>query len=219
MTLHAPPGPAHQLLPGAQGWPPGFDRLASPPARLRVLGRLPPWPRPVAIVGTRFADDDALVFARRLARELVAAGCAVLSGGAHGVDGAAHAGALEAGGITIAVLAHGFDQLYPRSHAGLFRRILAQGGALASERLDGSHIRRASFVQRNRLIAAMAEAIVVVQAPARSGALSTAAAGFSLGIPVFCDDPERDADHRRLYPQQCAVGEPVRRPVSGPHGP
>jgi DNA processing protein len=139
----------------------------------------------VAIVGTRYADAEALAFTRELAAALTEAGLAVVSGGAWGVDAAAHRGALEAGGRTAVVLPIGFDRAYPARHRPLFARIAREGGALVTEQDDGVHPARWTFLARNRLIAALSAATVVVQAPARSGALSTAAAARALEKPVF----------------------------------
>ncbi|MFW6051664.1 MAG: DNA-processing protein DprA [Myxococcota bacterium] len=171
------------LDPSDPRWPEGLDRLAEPPATLHVVGRPPPWPRAVAVVGTRRADDDALDFARELGARLAGAGCTVVSGGARGVDAAAHEGALEAGGPTVAVLASGIRWPYPPEHGPLFRRIAAHG-ALVAELEDCAPL-RGRFLARNRLIAGLAQAVVVVQAPHRSGALSTAAHARRLERPVL----------------------------------
>ena len=145
---------------------------------------MPGLDRAVAIVGTRAADVEALELAHDLAADLCAAGCVVISGGARGIDAAAHEGALSTGGRTVAVLASGFVPAYPPEHARLFARIEASG-ALVSEHPDGTPPRAGLFLQRNRLVAALGRAVVVVQAPARSGALSTASWARSLGRPVL----------------------------------
>lgn len=149
-----------------------------------MRGRLPELTGAIAVVGTRYADEDALAFAFELGRELAAAGRTVVSGGALGIDAAAHRGALDAGGPTVAVLATGFDPAYPPSHRELFAEIAAEG-ALVSEADDGSPPAGWTFLARNRLIAALGSAVVVVQAPARSGALSTARLALRLNKPVF----------------------------------
>ena len=127
----------------------------------------------MAIVGTRHPDEEALLFTRELARDLCAAGVTIVSGGAYGIDAAAHEGAMDASGRTVAVLATGLRKAYPPRHGPLFGRI-AENGALVTEALDEQKPFPALFLARNRLIAALAEAVVVVQAPRRSGALSTA---------------------------------------------
>ncbi len=155
------------------GWPPALAELPDPPLWLRVAGMLPRSGPAVAIVGTRHADEDAVRFARQLAGDLCAAGVTVISGGAYGIDAAAHAGALEASGRTVAVLATGLAEAYPPRHGPLFGRI-AEIGALVTEAMDDQRPFPGLFLARNRLIAALAETVVVVQAPGRSGALSTA---------------------------------------------
>jgi DNA processing protein len=182
-TRTSPPA-EERLRPDSPHWPARLRQLAEPPAELRVRGALPSWDGAIAVVGTRYADDGALELAQQLGAALAAEGRAVISGGAVGVDAAAHRGALEVGGPTVAVLASGFDPPFPRSHEALFAQIAACG-ALISEREDGYPSERWTFLSRNRLIAALAEAVVVVQAPLRSGALSTAAAAARLKKPIF----------------------------------
>jgi DNA processing protein len=171
------------LLPADPAWPRALNDLPDPPAQLRIRGVLPDLRGAVAVVGTRYASDDALDFTHVLARDLAAAGRTVISGGARGVDAAAHRGALEAGGPTLCVLPAGFSPPYPPEHAALFAAITSRG-ALLSDRPDGAPL-RPLFLQRNRLIAALAEVTVVVQAPVRSGALSTAARARGLGRAVL----------------------------------
>ena len=172
--IQLPTAPS-ELRPADRGWPIGLAYLtpAHRPPLLFVAGELPDLRGAVAIVGTRYADEAALEFTHSLAAALARAGRAVVSGGAGGIDAAAHRGCLEAGGRTVAVLATGFARAYPAQHAGLFATIAAQG-ALVCEQRDPRELAGRSFLERNRLVAALADAVVVVQAPARSGALSTA---------------------------------------------
>ena len=176
--------PIYTLHPGSEKWPAGLADLRDSPDQLFVAGSLPDADQRVAIVGTRFADADGLEFARQLARELSRAGAVIVSGGAAGIDSAAHLGALDAGGKTVAVLATGLINAYPKQNAKLFATI-AENGALVCE-TEG---RRASggwiFLRRNRLIAALAQTVVVVQAPSRSGALATARVALTLKRRVF----------------------------------
>ncbi|HJL20201.1 MAG TPA: DNA-processing protein DprA [Sandaracinaceae bacterium LLY-WYZ-13_1] len=158
--------------------------LAEPPSRLWARGSLPRHPA-VAIVGTRRADRDALAFTRRLAAELAEAGAAVISGGAEGIDAAAHRGALDAGGRTWVVQAAPLDAPYPRRHRRLFEAVLEADGGWLSETPPGEPAYPSRFLARNRLVAALADAVVVVQAPARSGALSTARHAEALERPLF----------------------------------
>lgn len=173
------------LLPTDAAWPQGLSALARPPEQLRVLGALPKLAGAIAIVGTRVADDDALAFTHDLAEDLASQGHTIVSGGAIGVDAAAHRGALAAGGATIVVLPTGFAPPYPDEHRGLFREVVERGGALVTEQPDELKPHAGTFLARNRIIAALAERVVVTQAPLRSGALSTAAAARGLEKPVF----------------------------------
>lgn len=156
------------------------------PTQLHVRGDLPSLACAVAIVGTRAADDDGLAFTSRLAGELAQAGVVVVSGGARGIDSAAHRGALSVGGRTVAVLASGLDAPYPPENAPLFEAIVQGRGALVSELPDGVAPHPGQFLRRNRLVAAAVQAVVVVQAPARSGALATARWAQRLGKTLFC---------------------------------
>ena len=150
----------------------------------RVVGELPDVSRAIAVVGTRRADDEALDFAYELARHLALNGWAVVSGGAVGIDRAAHEGAIDGGGQTVAVLPTGLDAAYPRANHDLFVRVV-EAGCLLTEVEDGTDPQRGRFLTRNRLIAALGRSTVVVQAPARSGALSTARIAQRLGRAVF----------------------------------
>jgi len=120
----------------------------------------------------------------------------VVSGLARGIDGAAHRGALEAGGASVAVLPGGLDAVTPRHHAGLAEALCARGG-LVSERASGPPPFRGTFLDRNRLIAALGAATVVVEAAARSGALATAAAARRLGRPVLAVPGDVDRETSR----------------------
>ncbi|MEM7448002.1 MAG: DNA-processing protein DprA [Myxococcota bacterium] len=181
--LHLRPGDARW---GNELWPTGLSALRRPPRELRVLGSIADslGQRRVAIVGTRRADVSALDFAESLSRDLASLDACVVSGGALGIDAAAHRGALSAGGATWAVLPTGFAPCYPAQNQALFRRIQTSG-ALISELEDGAVPRPSRFIERNRLIAAFSHALVVVQAPLRSGALSTARVAMRLGVPVL----------------------------------
>ena len=139
----------------------------------------------VAVVGARAASRRALEQAAALGAGLGARGAVVVSGGAVGVDAAAHRGALRAGGQTVAVLGTGVDVPYPARHRALFDAIAAGGGALVSPFPPGTEARSWHFPRRNRLIAALAHGVVVVEAQVRSGALSTARAARELGRRVM----------------------------------
>jgi DNA processing protein len=120
------------LRPDDADWPRALDDLDPAPERLRIAGRLPDLDRAVAIVGTRAAETEALDFAYDLAGDLSRAGCPIVSGGARGIDAAAHEGALAAGGTTVAFLATGLRVPYPPEHRDLFARIVANGAPAAS---------------------------------------------------------------------------------------
>ena len=177
-------GRARPLTSTSDDYPAGLRDLSDAPDALRIAGELPDLDRAVSIVGTRRADDEALDFAYSLARELALRGVAVVSGGAIGVDRAAHEGAIDAGGRTVVVLPTGLDVPYPRANHELFARA-AEAGCLLTEVDDDASAQPGRFLRRNRLIAALGRSTVVVQAPARSGALSTARFATRLGRPVF----------------------------------
>jgi DNA processing protein len=176
---------ARSIRPGDGPYPARLGRLADRPTELRVRGELRPELRRVAVVGSREADAYGEEMARELAAGLARAGVSVVSGGARGVDAAAHLGALEAGGHTVAVLGTGVDVAYPARHRDLFERILEAGGALVSELADGAGARREHFPRRNRLVSGMSEAVVVVQAARGSGALITARWARAQGVPLL----------------------------------
>jgi DNA processing protein len=147
-----------------------------------VVGPEPPGPAAsVSVVGGRRASPLRRAAARALGSGLAAAGWCVASGGAVGVDAAAHTGALDAGGRTVVVLGCGLDVVYPRANADLLARVRAVGGTIVSEHPPGARPRAAHFLPRNRLIAALAAAVVVVEAAVDSGSLSTARAAGSRG--------------------------------------
>ncbi|KAE8762494.1 DNA-processing protein DprA, partial [Georgenia thermotolerans] len=179
----------HLLVPGDPGWPAALDDLGEArPFALWVRGRLAAGPddgarRQVAVVGARAATTYGQHVAAELAAGMVEAGVAVVSGGAYGIDAAAHRGALGADGHTVAVLAGGVDRLYPAGNSALLEAVVAAGGVVA-EVPPGCAPSRSRFLARNRLIAALGAATVVVEAAWRSGALSTAAHAATLARPV-----------------------------------
>lgn len=175
---------ARTLGPQDDRYPAALGRLADPPVRLRVVGEVGDRRR-VAVVGTRLDDGYGREVAGEIAGGLARAGLTVVSGGAAGIDGVAHRAALEAGGHTVAVFGTGIDVAYPPEHRPLFEEIVAGGGALLSELSDGQPPTAWTFPRRNRIVAALSEAVVVVRAGLRSGALITAGIARRLGIPVF----------------------------------
>ncbi len=165
---------AEVLVYPDEEYPALLRQIASPPLALFVRGTLEPRDgRAVALVGTRQASSYGVQVARAFATEFAQAGVTVVSGLARGIDRAAHEAALEAGGRTIAVLGTGIDVVYPGAHRGLAQRIVEQG-ALVTEFLPGTPPHAGNFPVRNRIISGLSLGVVVVEAPARSGALITA---------------------------------------------
>lgn len=169
-----------------EAYPPALLTLDPRPPTLYVAGDAQAFEkRCVAIVGTRRASGYGLSVATEIADELARADVVVISGLALGVDGAAHRAAVAAGGRSIAVLPSPLDRVYPPRHRPLAREIVATGGALVSEVPTGATVGRPDFARRNRIIAGLAEAVVVVEAPDRSGALLTAAAASAIGRELY----------------------------------
>ena len=169
------------------GLPPLLRAIHDPPPGLFVRGAAPAavLERPaVAIVGARACSGYGASVARSLGQELAAAGLVVVSGLARGVDGEAHRGALDAGGSTVAVLGCGIDRDYPAAHAGLARRI-AETGLIVSEYAPAVEPAPWRFPARNRIVAGLAAATVVVEARERSGALITSDLALEAGREVF----------------------------------
>lgn len=154
--------------------PVGLADLEHPPTRLFLWGSLPPAPW-VALVGTRRPSPAAARFTHELAADLTRSGVTVVSGGAQGIDAAAHRGALSVGGRTVLVAPSSFDRPYPSEHAELFHEIVRCGGAVISEHEREAVARRHVFFSRNAILVACAAAVVVVQSPLRSGARNAAA--------------------------------------------
>lgn len=166
-----------------------------------------------ALVGSREADEDTQRLTRALARGLAEQGVVVVSGGARGVDTAAHEAALEAGGKTLAVLGGGLDQLYPATNRPLFRRVVEQGGLLLSPFAPKQEVRRHNFPRRNPLIAALSVLTIVTRAGEDSGSLLTAREALRIGrgvlaVPGSLQSPEHQGANRLLvegaWPLVCA---------------
>lgn len=164
-------------------YPPALRSLSDPPPALFVRGRLEHGPA-VAIVGSRRATSYGRAVAERLAADLAAAGVTVVSGLARGIDAAAHRGALDGGGCTVAVLGCGVDVVYPREHGALADAIAVRG-ALVSEFAPGSPPLPGHFPRRNRLISGLALGVVVVEGTDDSGALLTVDYALEQGREVF----------------------------------
>jgi len=212
----------------AAAYPERLRRLAAAPPVLFVQGDPAVLARRcVAVVGARAASAYGRRIASEFAAEITRAGVVVVSGLAHGVDGAAHAGALEAGGLTVAVQGRGPDGVYPASHRGLAQRIRTSG-ALLSEFAPRVPPRAGHFPLRNRIISALSEAVVVVEARMRSGSLGTARHALDQGVDVFAvpgpiDAPTSEGPNRLLRDGAGAVLEPADvlaaiglEPLAGP---
>ena len=166
-------------------YPESLRHIHGPPPVLYLRGNPQVLRSPcLALVGSRHASRDGLNHAKGFARALAEQGIAVVSGLALGIDGAAHRGALEAGGLTVGVLANGVDTPYPRQHGTLATEIL-QDGALVSELPPGTPARPHLFPQRNRIISGLCQGVLVVEAGVRSGSLITARLAMEQGREVF----------------------------------
>ena len=167
-------------------YPAVLAALTDAPPLLWVRGDVAALSRPgVAVAGARAASSLGTRMARRLAIDLAERGFSIVSGLARGIDAAAHTGALEAGGRTVAVLAGGVDSIYPAEHSDLAVRIAAEGGALVSEAPMGRAARSADFPKRNRIVTGLSLGAVVVEAALRSGSLVTARLAAEQGREVM----------------------------------
>jgi DNA processing protein len=195
---------------GEAGYPPLLGEIYSPPFLLYYLGRLPDPEKPAAaLVGTRKPSPAAAAQAYSLGRGLAGAGIAVVSGLALGIDAMAHRGCVDGGGVTVAVLGSGLDELYPASNRPLARRILASGGAIVSEYPPGTKPCRWNFPERNRIISGLARGTVIVEAPERSGALHTARFALEQGRDLWAGKAglvsPRGAGTRKLVEDGCGT--------------
>ena len=176
---------ARLIVRGDPEYPDLLASIHDPPLVLYVQGALNLEDTPVAIVGTRVPTPYGRRMARRLALGVSQRGLTVVSGLARGIDTEAHLGALEAKGRTWAVLGTGLGRMYPPENAALARRIVAEGGAVISERpLDGPPVREA-FPRRNRIVAGLSWSVTVVEGRHKSGSLITAKDALNMGRPVL----------------------------------
>ena len=194
---------AQFLTPESENWPESLNELAAPPIGLVVKGDVTILSeRALAIVGTRNPTPYGVRIAGEFAAGFVDREWNIVSGGAYGIDSAAHKGALIAEGVTIAVLAAGVDVAYPAGNSRLFAEI-AETGALISEVLPGAHAIPARFLTRNRLIAALSSSTLVVEAAFLSGLLRTARDAAELMRPVMAipgpiNAPTSEGCHRLI---------------------
>jgi DNA processing protein len=195
---------------GSELYPDLLASIPAPPAELQVRGSLPLSGLGLAIVGSRRPTLYGLRTARELAAACAGFGIPVVSGLARGIDAAAHAACLKAGGITWAVLGSGLDWVYPPEHAELARDIAASGGAVLSEFAAGTPPQAGNFPRRNRIISGLALGVVVVEGDLKSGALITAKAALEQGREVFAvpgpvDSPMSEGPHELLRQGACLL--------------
>lgn len=163
-----------------------LDSIHRAPKELFVRGTLPEnRPPTVAIIGTRRPTRYGQEVASMLARDLAKRGVVIVSGLALGIDAIAHRGALDAHGVTIAVLASGIDDITPRTNRALGEAIIEQGGAVVSEYEPGTPAFTSQFLARNRIVSGLSDAVIIVEAAARSGTLATATFALEQGRDVF----------------------------------
>ena len=178
-------GPRHVLADGDAGFPAALAAIPEPPQSLYLVGSPAAMQEGIAIVGARKATPYGLGCAARFARIAAECGVCVVSGGARGCDAAAQRAALDAGGCTVTFLGGGCDMLYPAENAGLFQRIVDAGGAVVSEHEWSEPPLRYRFRARNRLIAGLARATLIVEAGLPSGTFSTADEALAAGREVL----------------------------------
>ena len=181
--------PREVLLPCDDAWPGVLDRIAQPPQLLVLRGRRDLLDglaarQAVAVGGTRSASPHGIRMAEELGHALARSGWPVISGLAEGIDAAVHEACLQADGAPVAVLGTGLDRVYPRHHDA-FQKAVSQQGLLISERSSQEPVQRGHFAHRNRLIVALASALVVVECPERSGALISARLAEECSCPVW----------------------------------
>ena len=192
-------------------YPAALKATYDPPPILYVKGKLASEvTASVAIVGSRAATPQGRALARSLAADLCACGVEIVSGLARGIDAEAHRGALDASGRTVAVLGSALDRIYPREHAGLGDAIAEHGGAVVSEFPLGTGPERFHFPRRNRVIAGLAQAVLVVEAALKSGALSTARFALEegrdvLAVPGHPREPLAEGTNGLLRDGACLV--------------
>ncbi len=178
-------GPRFEIDITDERYPRSFGEVRNPPERLYVMGSLEAIQEGLAIIGARKATPYGLDATARFARMAAEAGIPIISGGARGCDSASHRAALEVGGITIAVLGGGIDELYPKENRQLFQQIIDGGGAVISEHAWDVAPRPYYFRARNRIIAGASKATLIIEAGMPSGTFSTADEALGSGKAVL----------------------------------
>lgn len=200
----------HLVMRGEAQYPRLLERINRPPHLLFCMGNPQlDVPFPIAVVGTRKASPYGLLHTRRISRELADAGVCIVSGLALGVDAAAHMGALDSRGRTIAVLGSALDKMYPPENNGLMDEIIASGGSVISEYAPGTAPTRYSFLERNRIIAGMSLGTLITEGPYRSGASHTARCALEEGREVFAVPGDIDREGSQLPNRLIAEGAHV----------
>lgn len=173
-----------------------LKEIQDPPEQLYIHGSLPQNTPSLAIVGTRKASREGIRIAEEFAEYFAAMGIAIISGLAMGIDTAAHKGSLNQGGVTVAVLGTNLEVIYPAANTKLAEKIVQGGGALISEYFSSELPHKSNFLRRNRIISGLSSAVLIVEAPQRSGSLATARFAAEQGREVFVvPGPIRDVNY------------------------
>lgn len=180
-----------------EGYPERLRDVSDHPAVVYLKGADLSWERTVACVGTRSPSRFGEVVTRRLATLMAEGGWTIVSGLALGVDALAHRAALDAGGVTVAVLGNGLDRVFPRQNSRLASEVVAGGGALLSEQPPGTEVSRSRLVLRDRLQSGLAAAVVLLQSDLSGGAMHTVRYALRQGRPIFAPVPTGRYAHER----------------------
>lgn len=197
-------GPRHEIKRGEEGFPDALMHIDSPPEKLYVIGDIDCLNDGLAVVGARKATPYGLLAAKKFTTRAAQKGITIISGGALGCDSAAHRAALESKGKTVAILGGGCDVIYPAQNCSLFQQIIDGGGAILSEHAWDFPPLPHTFRMRNRLIAGLARATLIVEAGIPSGTFSTADDALSsnrdvLVVPGSITSPNSRGTNRLLY--------------------
>ena len=204
MSEHVLKGPAYVIDQASDAFPEALRAIPRPPERLYVIGNPDSLVPGLAVIGARKATPYGRSCARRFAQIAAEKGVNIVSGGARGCDSEAHKAALIAHGSTVVFLGGGCDCLYPADHEPLFQRIVDAGGAVVSERPWGFVPKPFTFRERNRLIAGLADAVLIVEAGLPSGTFSTADEALDAGkevlvVPGAITSDKSHGSNRLLY--------------------
>lgn len=197
-------GERYEIFEDDELYPKAFKSLTSPPQCLRIIGNPKALQEGLAIVGARKATPYGISAAKHFARLAAEKDIVVISGGARGCDTASHQGALERNGKTVVILGGGCDEIYPPENYKLFQEVIEANGAIVSERDWTFHPMQFTFRERNRLIASLARATLIVEAGLPSGTFSTADAALSSGkevlvVPGSINSPFSLGANRLIY--------------------